>query len=75
MQQTPNPAAQVPAEVPEWDLHSEDVRQVPLYPFVPEQLDWLKRTTENKEKTEKNLLIFNSFHKIHLDRLHFPLRV
>ena len=53
MQQTPNPAAQVPAEVPDWDLHSEDVRQVPLYPFVPEQLDWLKRTTENKEKTEK----------------------
>ena len=58
MQQTPNPAAQVPAEVPDWDLHSEDVRQVPLYPFVPEQLDWLKRTTENKEKTEKKLINF-----------------
>jgi hypothetical protein len=56
VQQTPNPAAQVPAEVPDWDLHSEDVRQVPLYPFVPKQLDWLKRTTENKEKTETKVI-------------------
>ena len=28
-QQTPNPAAQFPSEVPDFELHSEDVRQLP----------------------------------------------
>ena len=29
VQQTPNPAAQFPSAVPDFELHSEDVRQLP----------------------------------------------
>ena len=41
-QQTPNPAAQFPSEVPDFELHSEDVKQVPYIEVSDLAVHWLK---------------------------------
>ena len=51
VQQTPNPAAHDPAAVPPFCEHSAEVKQVPLYPFVPKHWELANRTIENIDKT------------------------
>ena len=47
-QQTPKPAAQLPPEVPLLDVHSVEVRQVPISPEVAVQASFGNLTTEKR---------------------------